>query len=103
MFALDARQVTDHEGLTADYESPALTAELQALPVRGGYVCIITPYSQLSVTVISSSGHELEEQECRKNHQMNCSLHYVSSTGAESDSTRQKRQRKQRDVLGLQT
>jgi hypothetical protein len=30
MFALDARQVTKHEGLTTDYESPALTAELQA-------------------------------------------------------------------------
>jgi len=30
MFALDARQVAKHEGLTTDYESPALTAELQA-------------------------------------------------------------------------
>ena len=29
MFALDARQVTKHEGLTTDYETAALPAELR--------------------------------------------------------------------------
>jgi hypothetical protein len=49
------------------------------------------------------SGHQRENQECGKNYQMDCSLHHVGATGAQSESAHHERHREQRDVLRLQT
>jgi AraC-like DNA-binding protein len=48
------------------------------------------------------SGHEREEQERCKEHQMHCPLHHVSATGAESDGAHQERHREHPNVRGLQ-
>jgi hypothetical protein len=50
MFALDARQVTKHEGLTTDYETVALPAELRRqipseMAVFIGKTAILEPQS----------------------------------------------------------
>jgi hypothetical protein len=45
MFALDARQVTKHEGLTTDYETAALPAELRR---RGVGKTLHSPVSDTS-------------------------------------------------------
>jgi hypothetical protein len=60
---------------------------MRHIPTTGRF----RPSRPLCSKAAPNSRHEREEQECRKNHQMDCPLHHVSATGAESDSADQER------------